>query len=76
MLRRHRRWFAALAALLLAIPPVVGLIAPDNPITVLKEGRRLAPAPRMPLKFAEWIGLTPKVDAYLRDHFGLRHAMI
>ena len=76
MLRRHRRWFAALAAVLLALPPVVGLIAPDNPITVLKEGRRLAPAPRMPLKFAEWIGLTPKVDAYLRDHFGLRHAMI
>ena len=30
----------------------------------------------MPLKAAEWMGLTAKVDAYLRDHFGLRHAMI
>ena len=45
MLRRYRRCFAALAALLLAIPPVVGLIAPDNPITVLKEGRQARAGP-------------------------------
>jgi alginate O-acetyltransferase complex protein AlgJ len=76
MLRRYRRWFAVLAALVVGAPPVVGLIAPDNPATVLKEGRRLAPAPRMPVEVRDWTTAPAEVDAYLRDHFGLRHAMI
>ena len=76
MLRRSRRMFAVLAFALLAIPLLVGLIAPDSPASVLREGRRLAPAPRLPETGADWLALPGSLDAYLKDHFGLRFAMI
>ncbi len=76
MLKRRRRYFAVLALLLIATPLVVGLVAPDSPATVLKEGRRLAPAPRIPATGADWLALPAEFDAYLKDHFGLREAMI
>ncbi len=43
---------------------------------MLKEGRRLAPAPRIPETGEGWLALPAELDAYLRDHFGLRHALI
>ena len=76
MLLRHRRFFAVLSFLLLATPLVWGMVLPDSPAEVYKEGRRLAPAPQAP---ESWEGLDafPKeVDAYLQDHFGLRERMI
>ena len=76
MLQRHRRYVFALALLLLAMPLVAGLVAPDNPALVMKEGRRLAPAPRPPATLEGLAALPGAVDAYLKDHFGLRHAMI
>ena len=76
MLPRYRRFFAVLSFLLLATPLVWGMVLPDSPDLILKEGRRLAAPPAAPMS---WDGLRtfPKqVDAYLQDHFGLRHRMI
>ena len=76
MLNRRLRYFAVLALLLITAPLIVGLVAPDSPATVLKEGRRLAPAPRVPASLADWLALPAELDVYLKDHFGLRQAMI
>ena len=76
MLPRYRRWFAILAFLLLLTPLVFGVIRPDSPETVLKEGRRLAPPPGTPTTLADWRALPGRIDAYLNDRFGLRYAMI
>ena len=76
MLRQYRRYFAVLSFLLLATPLVVGLVAPDSPASILKEGRRLAPAPAAPESLAAWAALPGRIDAFLKDRFGLRHAMI
>ena len=76
MLMRWRRYFAIPAFLLLATPLAVGIILPDGPAAILKEGRFLAPAPGMPESSAGWLALPKEVDAYLRDHFGLRQALI
>jgi alginate O-acetyltransferase complex protein AlgJ len=76
MLMRWRRYLAIPAFLLLAIPLVVGIVWPDGPAAVLKEGRILAPPPQMPESSAAWLALPGQVDVYLRDRFGLRHALI
>ena len=76
MLNPSRRYLALLALLLIASPLVVGLVAPDSPATVLKEGRRLAAAPRIPATGVDWLALPAKIDAYLSDHFGLRQTLI
>ena len=76
MLVRHRRMFAVVAFFVLAAPLVVGLVAPDSPATVLREARFLAPAPRLPVTTADWLALPAAVDAYLKDHFGLRQMLI
>src|SRR5271163_2993111 len=76
MLPRHRRYFALLAFLLLATPLVVGVVRPDSPELILKEGRMLAPAPQPPRSWEALRALPAQIDAYLRDHFGLRQTMI
>ena len=76
MLYRYRRWFAALGFLMLATPLVWGMVLPDSPEYVFKEGRRLAPPPQLDATPAGWLALPGEVDAYLKDHFGLRYAMI
>jgi alginate O-acetyltransferase complex protein AlgJ len=76
MLLRWRRYFAVLAFLLLATPLALGILRPDGPAAILREGRTLAPAPRLPESSAGWLALPKQVDAYLRDHFGLRQALI
>jgi hypothetical protein len=76
MLKPYRRYFAVVAAGLLAVPLVVGLVAPDGPAAILKEGRTLAPAPDWPASGVEWLSLPSALDAYLKDHFGLRQALI
>ena len=76
MLHRYRRWFAALSFLLLATPLVWGMVRPDSPELVFKEGRRLAPAPAAPKSLTDWLALPAQIDAFLKDRFGLRHAMI
>ena len=76
MLRRHRRFFAVLSFLLIATPLVWGMVLPDSADLIYKEGRRLAARPTAPATLSEWIALPGEVDAYLKDRFGLRHAMI
>lgn len=76
MLFGYRRYFAVLSLLLLATPLAVGLVHPDNPASILKEGRRLAPAPAAPESLGAWAALPGQIDAFLKDRFGLRHAMI
>ena len=73
---RHRRLFAALALILIATPLAVSLVAPDSPVLVMSEGRLFAPAPSAPKTLADWLALPAATDAYVKDHFGLRHAMI
>jgi alginate O-acetyltransferase complex protein AlgJ len=76
MLVSYRRYFAVLAFLLLATPLVVGVIRPDSPSAIRKEGRRLAEAPDAPASSGDWLALPGRIDAFLRDHFGLRQALI
>jgi hypothetical protein len=76
VLFRYRRYFALLSFLLLATPLVVGLVAPDNPASLLREGRKPAPTPTAPTSAEALIALPAQVDAYLQDRFGLREKMI
>ncbi len=76
MLSPHRRYFALLAFLLLATPLVVGIVRPDSPELILKEGRLLAPAPEAPRSFEALTAFPSQAEAYLKDHFGLRETMI
>jgi alginate O-acetyltransferase complex protein AlgJ len=76
MLFSYRRYFAALAFLLLSAPLVVGVVKPDSPASILREGRNLAPAPKMPASGEDWLTMSKQIDAYLLDHFGLRQVLI
>jgi alginate O-acetyltransferase complex protein AlgJ len=76
MLRRHRRFFALLGFLLIATPLIWGMVLPDSPDLILKEGRRPTPTPAAPESLAGLAAFPGEIDAYLKDHFGLRHAMI
>ena len=76
MLIGHRRYFAALAFLALAAPLAIGLLLPDSAASVLKEGRRPAPAPGVPASLTELAGWPGAADAYLKDRFGLRQALL
>ncbi len=76
MLSRYRRFFALAAFALLATPLVIGVMLPDGEASVLKEGRRPAPPPRAPGSFEAALALPNEIDAYLKDRFGLRRALI
>jgi alginate O-acetyltransferase complex protein AlgJ len=76
MLRRYRRHFAIATFLLLATPLIVGIVKPDSPASILKEGRNLAPAPKIPADPGDWLMLPKEIDAYLQDRFGFRQALI
>ncbi len=76
MLYRHRRYFAVLALLLLASPLLIEIGWPDNKALSPDEARALAAAPSFPSGFKGWLRLPEQLDAYLRDHFGLRDIFI
>ena len=76
MLLRHRRFFAILGFLVIATLLIWGMILPDSAGLILKDGRRPTPAPPAPESLARYAAFPGQVDAYLKDHFGLRHAMI
>jgi hypothetical protein len=61
---------------LLTIPLGVGVVKPDSPAAVLKEGRNLAPAPKVPVNRDDWLTLPKQIDAYLQDRFGLRQVLV
>ncbi|MBV9287410.1 MAG: hypothetical protein JO288_06240 [Hyphomicrobiales bacterium] len=72
----RRRYLAPVALALIATPLLVGLVKPDGEASFLAEGRRPAPAPTMPAGLGELAVLPERVDAYLKDHFGLRRELI
>ena len=76
MLPRYRRWFAALGFLLLATPLVWGIVLPDSPESSSRRGADSRPRRNSPRRRRSWLALPGQVDAYLKDHFGLRYAMI
>src|SRR6185312_8234089 len=76
MLRHYRRYWAWLAAILLALPLVVGIADPSRRAVSNAEARTLAPAPSLPRSLSAWRNLPRQLDAYLRDHFGLRQAFL
>ncbi len=76
MLFRYRRYLALASFLLLATPLAVGIVRPDSPTSIFREGRRLALAPKTPSTGQDWLTLSKKIDAYLQDHFGLRQVLI
>ncbi len=75
MLRRHRRLWFPLVALLLAMP-LGGLLLAPAPARSATELRPLAPIPAWPRHLAAWSDLPPALDAWMRDHFGFRRALI
>ena len=76
MLFRYRRYLALTSFLLLATPFAVGIVRPDSPTSIFREGRRLAPTPKTPSTGQDWLALSTKIDAYLQDHFELRQFLI
>ena len=76
MVPRSRRYFSLAAFLLLATPLVGGLTWPDSPDWILKEVRTSAPAPVPPKNLEALLALPGEIDAYLKDHFGLRQKML
>jgi hypothetical protein len=76
MLRHYRRYWSIAAAFLLALPMIVGLVAPTSKTVSSNEARALALPPSFPNSLAGWRSLPGQMDAYLRDHFGLRQAFL
>ena len=57
------------------IPMFVMFIAPDTASVSTEEARTLAPAPRWPMRFDDWVKLPLQANAWLDDHFGLRDVL-
>jgi alginate O-acetyltransferase complex protein AlgJ len=76
MLHRYRRYWILVTAALLALPLVAGIVAPADRTVSPNEARVLAPVPAFPLTLAGWRRAPGEMDAYLRDHFGLRQSFL
>ena len=55
---------------------VLEYFAPATETILSDELRATAPPPDVPRTLDAWLVLPPLLEAYLRDHFGLRYAMI
>lgn len=73
-MNRHL-WLTFVAAVL-CLPLIIGMVAPDPDLIAQEESRRTAAAPGLPHSFNDWRAWPGATDAWLRDHFGLRRAMI
>lgn len=76
MLKRYRRYWALLLGVMLVGPLTVGLIAPDDDSTFVRELRPRAAAPGFPGTLAELRAIPGQLDRYFPDHFGMRSAML
>lgn len=76
MLRHHRRLLFPVLALLLTLPLLVQVLAPPQPIPTSEEMRVPAPPPRPLRRMADLPDVLREADAWLRDHFGFRAALI
>jgi hypothetical protein len=76
MLRTYRRCWIVPTALLLALPLAFYIVAPYSKTVSPDELRDLAPPPTLPNTLRGWLKLPGQMDAYLRDHFGLRRPLL
>ena len=76
MLHRFSRFYVLAAFSMLVLPLVIAILRPDNNNMSTSERRDLAPAPGLPHSVLDWQELPRQLDAYLRDHFGLREMLI
>lgn len=76
MLPRYGRFLVVLVALMLATPMASGVLISARDSGLPAGAEELAPAPVWPRQLDDWLNLSQRIDAYLRDHFGLRHEMI
>jgi alginate O-acetyltransferase complex protein AlgJ len=76
MLLRYRRFWCVLTLVMVCIPMFSGLLT-DLPAKIrAEEFREPAPLPDLPRNIAQLRAFFPALDAWLRDHFGLRHWLI
>jgi alginate O-acetyltransferase complex protein AlgJ len=71
----YRRSWALLIAAALATPLVSHFVSPTY-ATSADELRALASPPSVPRTLEDLANAPPQIDAWLRDHFGLRSSMI
>lgn len=76
MLRRYRRFWFLIAATVFSAPLIATLVSSEGGTISSDEMRLLAPAPQLPRRLSDWARLPATVEAYLRDHFGLRNRLI
>ena len=76
LISRYRRYFGAIAFILLATPLVVGVFGQDETTSIMAEGRTPAAIPKIPLTWNDGMALPQRVDAYVKDRFGLRKELI
>ena len=72
---RGRRYLAAIALAMLALPALGMLVAPYETQSVM-ERRRLAPAPSVPAAPEGWALLPRRLDAWFGDHFAWRGDLV
>jgi alginate O-acetyltransferase complex protein AlgJ len=76
VLHKLRRYWVLGVFSMLGLPLVIGILRPDGNALAASELRDLAPAPELPRGVLDWQELPGHIDAYLRDHFGLRKMLI
>src|SRR5579864_1096779 len=74
--RRLTSWASLLVFFLLLIVPFTAQLMGLGGSGSSAENRMLAPAPDWPDSWAGWFALPRKMDAWLRDHFGCRVALV
>jgi alginate O-acetyltransferase complex protein AlgJ len=73
LLSGYRRYLGLVAFVLIATPLVIGLFGPQEAAKVRAEGRNPAATPSI---WSDGLDFSKRVDAYLKDRFGLRKEMI
>jgi len=61
---------------LVCAPLATAIVAPQTNATLEDEMRPRATLPGFPLSARQWRALPSKIDAYFRDHFGMRKELI
>jgi alginate O-acetyltransferase complex protein AlgJ len=76
MLGRYRRSLVLIAAVVLAAPLLLTVLSGKGESISEEERRALTPLPGLPRTVRDWDHFPRNLDAYLRDHFVPRGAMI
>jgi alginate O-acetyltransferase complex protein AlgJ len=76
MRRRLAALWLVLVGVLLSAPLVIAIVAPQAGSVLEDEMRARATLPGFPFSLRQWRALPGKIDAYFRDHFGMRKELI